>query len=224
MQLQHPCRKTVDPRFFFHITKNFEVFEFFSIRSWISLNVTQKISKCLNGRNKCPSNVPVKKFWPNGRKCFAHVETFWTKCKNVLVRVQKWKKGKKFPAKNHRKNLQDTRKAVEKSSVQKFLLKSNNYFSENRKKPQNFYLFFQFLLLSKLILWTHRMHLSQCYHRLLEVGLFIHAWFFFDKRTKKCRSRCENYGKVLTISGKKNFRIKMSSRIASLATPLKVSC
>ena len=48
------------------------------------------------------------------------------------------KKEKYFPSKNIKKNLLDTRKAVGKSSVQKFLLKSENYFSENRKKPQNF--------------------------------------------------------------------------------------
>ena len=144
MQFQHPCRKTVDPRFFSHITKIFEVFDFFSICSWISLNVTQKISKCLNGRIKCPSKVPVKKLWPRSPKCFAHVETFWTKCKKLLVRVQKWKKGKVFPAKTHEKNLLDTRKAFEKSSVQKFLLKTIKYFSENRKEPQKFCLFFNF--------------------------------------------------------------------------------
>ena len=54
------------------------------------------------------------------------------------------KKEKYFPSKNIKKNLLDTRKAVGKSSVQKFLLKSENYFSENRKKPQNFWLFFSF--------------------------------------------------------------------------------
>ena len=53
-------------------------------------------------------------------------------------------KRKVFSAKNHQKNLLDKQKAVEKSSAQKFLLKSIKYFSENRKKPQNFYLFFNF--------------------------------------------------------------------------------
>ena len=54
------------------------------------------------------------------------------------------KKEKFFLTKNQQKNLLDTQKAVGKSSVQKFLLKSINYFSENRKKPQNFQLFFIF--------------------------------------------------------------------------------
>ena len=44
------------------------------------------------------------------------------------------KKRKKFHAKNHQKcGFLDTLKAVDKSSLQKFLPKSFNYFSENRK-------------------------------------------------------------------------------------------
>ena len=136
--------KKVDQRFFSHVTKNFEVFEFFSICSWISLNVIQKISKCLNGRIECPSNVPVKKLWPNGRKFSAHIECFLNKMQKSYSQCPEMKKKFIIPAKNHQKNLPDTRKLVEKSSVQKFLLKSINYFSENRKKPQNFYLFFNF--------------------------------------------------------------------------------
>ena len=67
---------------------------------------------------------------------------------------------------------------------------------------------FQFLLLSKLILWTHRMHLSQFYPRLLEVGLVIRACFFFNRKTKKFRSSFANFEKVLNIFRKKHLRKK----------------
>ena len=101
----------------------------------------------------------------------------------------------------------DTWKAFGKSSWQKLLLKSLNFFSENRKKHKisNCCSLFAF---SKLILCTQRMHLSQFYPRLLEVGLLIHAWFFFDKKTKKSRSRSEDFEKVLNFFRKKHFRKK----------------
>ena len=135
---QHPCRKTLDPWCFSHVTKIIEVFEFFSIWCWILLNVTQNICKCSTGRLRSRADVLLKKLWPNARKCFAQVETFWPKCKNLSIRVQKWKKGKVFPIKKYQKKLLDTRKAFRKSSLQKLLLKSINFFSENRKKTQNF--------------------------------------------------------------------------------------
>ena len=92
LHFQHPCRKTVDPRFFSHVTKFVEVFDFFSICSWIFLNVTQKISKCLNGRIKCSSDVPVKNLWRNGRKCFAHIECFLNKMQKSYSQCPEKKK------------------------------------------------------------------------------------------------------------------------------------
>ena len=55
-------------------------------------------------------------------------------------------------------------------------------------------------------------------------GFLFIPEFFFDEKTKKCRSRSENFEKVLNFFRKNHFRIKMSNRIAKLAIPLKVSC
>ena len=77
---------------------------------------------------------------------------------NAKILQSMYRKEKNFPVKFYQKINLDTRKAVGKSSLQKFLLKSFIYFSENRKKPQNLELFFKFLLSSKLILWTERIY------------------------------------------------------------------
>ena len=100
---QHPCRKTLDPRCFSHVTKNIEVFEFFSIWWWIFMIVTQKISECLNGRVKSRADVLLKKLWPNGRKCFAQVETFLNKMQNSYSQCTERKKN--FPVKIYQKKI-----------------------------------------------------------------------------------------------------------------------
>ena len=133
---QHPCRKTLDPRCFSYVIKIIELSEFFSIWCWIFLNVTQKISKCLNGRVKSRADLLLKKLWPNGRKCFAQVATFLNKMQKFYSQCTERKK-KIFPSKFIKKNILDRRKAIGKSSLQKFLLKSFFDLSENRKKTQN---------------------------------------------------------------------------------------
>ena len=89
---QHPCRKTLDPRCFSFVMKIIEVFEFFSIWCWIFLNVTQKISTCLNGRIYCRFDVHVRKLLPNGRKCFARVQTFLNKMQKSYSQCPELKK------------------------------------------------------------------------------------------------------------------------------------
>ena len=143
MQIQHPCRKIVDPRFFSHVTKISEVLEFFCICSRISLNVTQKISKCLNGRIKCLSHVPVKKLWPNGRKCFAHVETFLNKTQNSYSQCPELKR-KKFTLKIIKKNFWTREKPLGshrcKNFCQKVLIISLK-FGKNHKTANCFSIF-----------------------------------------------------------------------------------
>ena len=93
LQFQHPCRKNSWPEVFFSCYENFwNCRIFFSICSWIFLNVTQKISKCLNGRIKCSSDVPVKNLWRNGRKCFAHIECFLNKMQKSYSQCPEKKK------------------------------------------------------------------------------------------------------------------------------------
>ena len=152
--------------------------------------------------------MPVKKLWPKGRKCFAHVETFLNKMEKPYSHCPETKKEKNFPPEIIKKSFLDTRRAVGKSSLQKFLLKSVNCFSENRKKPQNFKMLFTFCFFSKLILWTFRMHLSQFYPKHLEVGLVFRACIFFNKRTKNCRSWSEKFEKVSNFFCKKNIFVK----------------
>ena len=162
-----------------------------------------------------------QKVWPNGRKCFAQVETFLNKMQKSYSQCTERKKI--FPVKIYQKFFLDTRRAVEKSSLQKFLLKSFIYFSENRKKPQNVYLFFKFLLSSKLILWTQRMHFPQFYPRLLDVGLVIHTSFFSTKKRKDVAQGPKNLKKFWILSEKDFFVENVQSK-CKFGNPPIVSC
>ena len=52
------------------------------------------------------------------------------------------------------------------------------------EKTTKLLIVFQFLLVSQLILWTHRMHLSQIYTRLVEVDLLLMPHLFSTKKRK----------------------------------------
>ena len=197
---QHPCRKTLEPRCFSHVTKIIEVFEFFSIWCWIILKVTRKISKCLNGRVKSRAEVLLKKLWPNGRKCFAQLATFLNKMQKTFQSM--YRKERIISRQNLSKECSGHAKSHWEIIVAKVFVKKFFWFIWKSEKNTKRLIVFQFFAFSKLILWTQRMHLPQFYPRLLEVGLVLHAWFFFNK-SKKCRSRSEKLKKVLNTFRKK---------------------
>ena len=148
MQLQHLCRKTVDPRFYLMLRKflKFSIFFLFVPESF-SMSLRRFLCVWMDASNAlltCLSKI----FGQTAENLSLMLKIFWKNCKILTLNVQKWKKRKLFLTKNHKKNLLDTQKAVGKSSLQKFLLKSINYFSEIRKKPQIFQLFFNFCFFS----------------------------------------------------------------------------
>ena len=143
------------------------------------------------------SEVPVKKNRPNGRKMFAHVETFLKKMQKSYSQCREMKKRKLVSAKNRRKKSSGHAKSSCEIIGAKGFAKNYKLFLWKSDKTTKLLKVFQFLLVSKLILWTHWMHLSQIYTRLVEVRLVIHALFFSNERTEKCRSRSENFKKFL---------------------------
>ena len=207
LQLQHPCRKTVDPRCFSDVTKTFEVFQFFSICSWISLNVTQMISRCLNGRIKCPSDVLVKKLWQNGRKCFAHIETFLNKMQKSYSQCPETKKRKNFTPKIIKKFSGHAKSSWE-IIVAKAFAKKYKMFLWKSEKTTKLLPVFQFLLFSKLILWAQRMHLSQSTVDSWKSGLLSMPDFFSTKKRKNVAKDPKIFEKVLNFFRKRHFRQK----------------
>ena len=112
------------------------------------------------------------------------LKRFWKKCKNLTVNVQKWKKRKIVSAKNHQKKSSGHAKSSCEIIGAKGFAKNYKLFLWKSEKTTKLLIVFQFLLVSKLILWTHRMHLSQINTRLVEVDLLFMPDLFSTKKRK----------------------------------------
>ena len=214
---QHPCRKTLDPRCFSHVTKIREFFEFFSIWCWIHLIVSQKNSKCLNGRVKSRADMLLKKIWPNGRKCFAQIENFLNKMQKSYIQCTERKKI--FSRQNLSKKFSGHAKSRWEIIIAKVFAKKYYIFLWKSEKTTKRLMVFRIFAFFQTDPLDSENILPQFYPRLLEVGLVIHASFFFNKKTKRCRSRSEKIKKVLNFFRKRLFRRKcpMKMQIRQLA-------
>ena len=112
------------------------------------------------------------------------LKRFWKKCKNLTVNVQKWKKRKIVSAKNHQKKSSWHAKSSWEIIGAKGFAMNYKLFLWKSEKTTKLLIVFQFLLVSKLILWTHRMHLSQIYARLVKVDLLFMPDLFSTKERK----------------------------------------
>ena len=221
-QLQHLCRKTVDPRFFLMLRK----FSMCSIFFLLFLKLSQYYSADFwvsDRRKKGRSDVPDKKLWQNGRKRFAHVENFLNKMQTSDSQCPEMKKKKTIFCQKSPKISSGHPKSSWELIGAKVFAKKHKLFLWKAEKTAKLLIVFHFLLFSKLILWTLRMYLSQLYPRLLDVGLVIHAWFFFQQKTKRCRSRSEKFKKVLNTF-RKNFFVENVQSKCNFGNPPIVSC
>ena len=123
-----------------------------------------------------------KNFGQTAENVSLKLQLFWTKCKNFTVNVQKGKKN--LSVKIYQKKYSGQAKSHWEIIVAKVFVKKFFWFIWKSEKNTKRLIVFQFFAFSKLILWTQRMHLPQFYPRLLEVGLVLHAWFFFNKNEK----------------------------------------
>ena len=130
------------------------------------------------------SEVPVKKNRPNGRKMFAHVETFLKKMQKSYSQCREMKKRKLVSAKNRRKKSSGHAKSSWEIIGAKGFAKKYKFLLWKWEKTTKLLIVFQFLLVSQLILWTHRTHLSQIYTRLVEVDLLLMPHLFSTKKRK----------------------------------------
>ena len=148
------------------------------------------------------------------------LKLFGTKCKNLTVNVQK---GKKLSRQNLSKIFSGHAKSRWEIIVAKVFAKKFYLFLWKSKKNTKRRIVFQIFAFFQTDPLDWENILPQFYPRLLEVGLVIHASFFFNKKTKRCRSRSEKLKKFRIFSEKDFFVENVQSKCKFGNWPI-VSC
>ena len=167
-------------------------------------------------------------FWRACQKTSAKRPKNVRSCWNVFERNAKilqsmYRKGKKFPVKKQSKKSSGHAKSSWEIIGAKGFAMNYKLFLWKSEKTTKLLIVFQFLLVSKLILWTHRMHLSQIYARLVKVDLLFMPDLFSTKKRKNIAQGLKTL-KSFKYFQKKTFPKKMSNQNANSATPLNVFC
>ena len=131
-------------------------------------------------------------FWRACQKTSAKRPKNVRSCWNVFERNAKIlqsmsrneKKRKIVSAKNHQKKSSGHAKSSCEIIGAKGFAKNYKLFLWKSEKTTKLLIVFHFLLVSKLILWFHRMHLSQINTRLVEVDLLFMPDLFSTKKRK----------------------------------------
>ena len=209
------------PEVFFSCYKNYWIFRIFF---YLMLNISECHSEdfwVFEWTRKKPCWRASQKTLAKRPKMFRSSWNFFEQ--NAKFLQSMYRKEKKFSRQNLSRKKSGHAKSRWEIVVAKVFAKKYYLFLWKSEKTTKRLIVFQFFAFSKLILWTQRMHLPQFYPRLLEVGLVLHAWFFFNKKRKNVAQYPKNLKKFWILSEKKIFVENVQSKCKFGKPPI-VSC